>query len=293
MPTFGVARQYGKDIESLLLKLNNSNIDAYEIGFVYGIPQNFNYKIKNIAEKYKIKLSAHLPFYISWKNKEKIMNSINHLSQGVNFSLKLSTIAVFHLGFYGGKSYRVLKPKITSSICESIKLINNSLNLKQPVLGIETTGKTSEIGTLDEVIDICKTLTSDLVIPILDWAHIFARSNGKIPKSSIDFKNILDRIENELGIKNFYFHGSGVEYKNGQEKKHLSVKTCSPPLPYLFSVLNDHGYDYKLIVESPDAIKDTLWLKEVSKNPKKWFDYTQKSLINSMKSQQKNLIDFF
>ena len=129
MPEFGVARRYGKDIESLLLRLNQRDIDAYEIGFVYGIPQNFNYQIKNIAEKYKIKLSAHLPFYISWKNKEKIMNSINHLSRGVNFSLKLSTITVFHLGFYGGKSYRILKPKIISSICESIKLINSSFCL--------------------------------------------------------------------------------------------------------------------------------------------------------------------
>ncbi|MDH5441452.1 MAG: hypothetical protein OEY31_12700, partial [Candidatus Bathyarchaeota archaeon] len=120
-------------------------------------------------------------------------------------------------------------------------------------------------------------LSLDVAIPVIDWAHIFARANGRFPRTMDDFRLVLTRLEDELGLDNFYFHGSGIEYKNGQERRHLSVRTCRPPLPYLFAVLGDMGYDYSFIVESPDAmlLEDLAWLRRVSHNPKSWFSFAQ------------------
>ena len=147
-----------------------------------------------------------------------------------------------------------------------------------PVLGIETTGKRHEIGSLDEVLSIVNALSVEIAVPVVDWAHIFARSNGRFPRSVDDFSSVLTRLENETGIDTFYFHGSGIEYKDYRERRHLSVKTCKPPLPYLFAVLGDAGYDYRFIVESPNAIEDLAWLKQVSESPESWFDFTREQI---------------
>ena len=100
-------------------------------------------------------------------------------------------------------------------------------------LGIETTGRQAEIGTLEEVLEICSSLPLNIAIPVIDWAHLWARSNGSFPKKREDFENVLTKIENLFGINDFYFHGGGVEFKEGNEKRHLSVQTCLPPLPFL------------------------------------------------------------
>lgn len=270
MPIFGVARRYAKDVDIFLRKLHKNAIQAYEIGFVYGIPERFPEETTKLAEKLKIKLSGHIPFFISWSNEKRIFKSIEHLTRGIRFAAQLKTVAVFHLGYYGKVTFQELRNKIIEGIENAIKLAKEQCNLNHPVLGIETTGKRSEIGSIDEVLSIVSDLSTNLVIPVVDWAHIFARSNGKFPQSTDDFRLIVTKLENEIGLKNFYFHGSGIEYKNGNEKRHLSAKTCKPPLPYLFSVLNELGYDYTFIVESPDPINDVIWLKEVSLNPELW-----------------------
>ena len=271
MPVFGVARRYAKDINAFLRKLHESSIDAYEIGFAYGVPDNFPEETVKLAKELKIKLSGHIPFFLSWSSEEKVLKSVEHILRGVRFAARLQTIAVCHLGYYGAKSFEELKHTIIRGVNNAINLAKESHDFSNPVLGIETTGKKSEIGSLNEVLSVVSDLSMDVAVPVIDWAHIFARSNGKFPRNMDDFRLILTRLEDEMGIKKFYFHGSGIEYKNGHEKKHLSVKTFRPPLPYLFAVLNDAGYNYTLIVESPNAIEDLIWLREVSKSPEWWF----------------------
>jgi len=277
MPIFGVARRYGKDINALLRKLHENSIEAYEIGFVYGVRDRLPEETRKLAEELKIKLSAHIPFFISWSGEEKISKSIDHVSRGVRFASELQTIAVCHMGHYGGKNFAELKPTIVKAINDAIDLAEH-YNANSQVLGIETTGKKSEIGTLDEVMSIVNDLPTNVAVPVIDWAHMFARSNGKFPRTMDDFRLVLTRLENELGMRNFHFHGSGIEYKDGQEKQHVSVKTCKPPLPYLLAVLEEVGYDSTLIVESPDAINDLIWLKEVSRRPNSWFRFVERRL---------------
>ena len=276
MPVFGVARRYAKDMNAFLQKLHGNSIRAYEIGFPYGVPNTFPEETVKLAKELKIKLSGHIPFFLSWSSEEKEAKSVEHLLRGVKFAARLQTIAICHLGYYGAKDFEELRHTIVRGIDNAIHLAKEKHNFSNPVLGIETTGKKSEIGSLDEVLSVVSALPMDVAVPVIDWAHIFARSNGRFPQSIDDFRLILTRLEDEMGMKSFYFHGSGIEYKNGHEKKHLSVKTCRPPLPYLFAVLNDAGYDYTLIVESPNAIEDVIWLKEVSKSPEAWFSFVQK-----------------
>jgi len=289
MNRFGVAKRYDKDFNAVMKNLNDKNIDSFEIGFPYGIPDIFFKSSNESINRSRVKVSAHLPFYISWKNEEKTRNSISQLNRGLKFSIKYNTISVFHLGFYGNKSFKELKPIIVSSILESLEMLNNKeMNLAK--LGVETTGRQAEIGTLDEVLEICSSLPQN-IIPVIDWAHLWARSNGTFLTKRDDFENVLNKIERKFKTNTFYFHGGGVEFKNGNEKRHLSVKTCLPPIPFLLDVLEEKGYKYTMIVESPDAIKDALWLKQVSLNPKSLFSHAQKQIDDNV-DKQKRLSDY-
>jgi deoxyribonuclease-4 len=277
MPTFGVARRYANDIDAFLQKLHENSIGAYEIGFAYGVPNDFPEDTIKKAENLEIKLSGHIPFFISWSTEEKAINSIEHLSRGIKFASKAKTISVCHLGHYGTRTFEELRRRIVAGIKSAVDIAQAQNNQGGPVLGLETTGKKAEIGTVDEVLSIVADLSTNVAVPVIDWAHIFARSDGKFPQSMDDFRHILFRLENQLGIKSFYFHGSGIEYKNGQEKRHLSLKTCKPPLQYLMGTLRDAGYDYTLIIESPEAIEDLIWFKQVANNPEAYFDFVKKS----------------
>jgi deoxyribonuclease-4 len=278
MPIFGVARVYGKDINSFLQKLREQSVDAYEIGFAYGVRDDISEETVKLADNLGIKLSAHAPFFMSWSSEEKIQNSVEHILKGINFAARLHTITVYHMGYYGGKSFEELRLSILNGIDKAVKRATENYNFGEAVIGIETTGKKHEVGSLDEVSSLVNSLSQNVAIPVIDWAHIFARSDGKFPRKTDDFRRVLSKLETEIGLKRFYFHASGIDYKDGNEKKHQSVKTCKPPLPYLFAVLNEAGYDYTVIVESPEAIDDVLWLREVSKNPEAWFEFVQEKM---------------
>ena len=277
MQRLGVAKIYGKDINSFLPKLQQQGVEAYEIGFAYGVDEKIPNETIAIAKNCGIKLSGHIPFFISWVNEEKRLNSIKHFIKGMSFAARLETIAVCHMGYYGDKSFEQLKGQVISGIKEALNQVKQNFDIKKPVLGLETTGKKAEIGTLDEVILITKELP-EYVIPIIDWAHLFARSNGKFLRNVDNFYQVLCQLEIETNLKEFYFHVSGIEYKDGNERKHQSIKSCQPPLPYLFHVLNKAGYDYTAIIESPEAIDDLKWLKQMSKEPEQWFDFAENAL---------------
>jgi sugar phosphate isomerase/epimerase len=91
---------------------------------------------------------------------------------------------------------------------------------------------------------------------------------------------VIAKLE-DVSPKNFYFHGSGIEFKNFQEKRHLTAKTCAPPLPHLLQVLKEGGYEYTFIVESPNAIEDVLWLREVLEDPSGWIEFAERKMRES------------
>ncbi len=267
MPKFGVARKYAKDLSEYIVSLNQNNIDAYEMGFAYGIATDFPNETIELAKKHNIGLSCHLPFWINLGNSTEKKN-IDYLVSGLKIAEKLGSVAVFHLGFYGKKKFGDLKMDIVKSIHEALELSE----VKNGKLGIETTGKQEAIGTVDEIIELIRLIGDNKVVPVVDWAHLYARSNGVHPYTYQDFRGILEKVEREIGYRPFYFHCGGIEYKCGNELRHVSAKTFEPPAPHLFAALKDFDYkNFTYIVESPDSIEDVKWLKQVWDSPNEYF----------------------
>lgn len=68
MIKMGVARKYAKDLDCYIRKIAKEGVNAFEIGFAYGVPEMFPEEYLKCAEDCQVKLSGHLPFWINLEN---------------------------------------------------------------------------------------------------------------------------------------------------------------------------------------------------------------------------------
>ena len=181
-------------------------------------------ELGKIAKEKGITLSLHAPYYISMSSvdEEKRLNSINYIlasARAVN-AMGGDRIIV-HTGSCG---------KITRE--EALVLAKDTMALSQKALDAEglsnihicpeTMGKVNQLGTLYEVLELCKI--DERIIPCIDFGHLNARDLG-ILKTKDDFEKIFLEIKNQLGsdrFNNFHSHFSKIEYTTGGEKRHLT-----------------------------------------------------------------------
>ncbi|MBQ2266724.1 MAG: TIM barrel protein, partial [Clostridia bacterium] len=116
----------------------------------------------------------------------------------------------------------------------------------------ETMGKVNQLGTLYEVLELCKI--DERIIPCIDFGHLNARDLG-ILKDKNDFENILLEIKNQLGeyrFKNFHSHFSKIEYTTGGEKRHLTFEdeVYGPNFEPLMELVVKYGLNPTFVCES-------------------------------------------
>ena len=116
----------------------------------------------------------------------------------------------------------------------------------------ETMGKINQLGTLSEVMELCKV--DERFLPCVDFGHLNARTLGGI-KNIDDYAAILDEIENKLGferLKIFHVHFSKIQYTTGGEKCHLtfSDNEYGPDFEPLMELFAKRGLEPSVICES-------------------------------------------
>ncbi len=116
----------------------------------------------------------------------------------------------------------------------------------------ETMGKVNQLGTLNEVIELCKI--DESLIPCIDFGHLNARDLGSL-KSKTDFENIFNEIKNSLGsdrLNCFHSHFSKIEYTTGGEKRHLTFddNVYGPDFEPLMELTYKYGLSPTFICES-------------------------------------------
>jgi len=138
--------------------------------------------------------------------------------------------------------------------------------LKEEGIGIEirpeTTGKPTQFGTLEEILNLSSEIEG--VYPCLDFAHIYARSLGKINRRE-DFLLILEKCEEILGseiLKNLHIHVSGISYGPKGEKAHLRFEESEFNYKEFLMALIEKDVDAIVICESPTLEEDALLLQK-------------------------------
>jgi deoxyribonuclease-4 len=122
-------------------------------------------------------------------------------------------------------------------------------------LGLETTGKKFTFGTLEEIVNICKEVKG--CIPVVDFAHLFARDGGKI-----DYPKIFEGLK-PLKLKHLHTHYTSVLFNSKGEVKHLTWKVQKPPFLPLAKEILKRKLDITVISESPTLEQDSLEQKKV------------------------------
>ena len=228
-PLFGVAgfpinffsSKYRKKREDIFLWLKDLNLDALEIQCTYGVRMQEEQAIlyRKLAAEHGIYLTIHAPYYISLSslNNEVVERSKLEVKKAFELAKKLGvTRIIFHPGGGYGIDRRIGIEKIINAL-NSIESELDTENIKiYPEIG----GKVNQLGSLDEVIEICKRVK--YARPCIDFGHLHAREIGSMD-SVEKIVNVLKRIELELGrdiLEETHFHMYPIDYTGKGEKVH-------------------------------------------------------------------------
>ncbi|CAB3288610.1 Xylose isomerase domain protein TIM barrel [Methanocaldococcus lauensis] len=239
--------------------LRKLNLGAMELEFVKGVYMKEDYAKKLKEYGKDIVFSAHAPHFINLNANEeyKIKNSIERIIKTAKVLNNCGRNLVFHPGYYLKKSkettYNIIKSNI-QKILEKLELLNLNIMLRP-----ETSGRVSQFGDVDETLNLCYDLN---LLPCIDFAHIYARSRGRINNYD-SFCKILEKVENMLGknaIKDMHIHLSGIEYGKGGERRHLPLKESNFNYKDALKALKDFNTSGTVICESPLLEYDTVLL---------------------------------
>ena len=241
------------DVPDYIVKMG---LDCYEYQCGRGVNIGED-KAKQLGEKAKtagISLSLHAPYYISMSSveEEKRLNSVNYIlasARAVN-AMGGNRIVV-HTGSCG----KISREQALTLALDTMRLALDALDaegLSHIHICPETMGKVNQLGTLHEVIELCKI--DERLIPCIDFGHLNARDLG-ILKTTADFENIFISIKNELGtdrLKCFHSHFSKIEYTTGGEKRHLTFEDTvyGPDFEPVMELTYKYGCDPTFICES-------------------------------------------
>lgn len=238
------------------------DLDAFEYSFGRGIRLGTEgaKAIRAEAEKYGIQLSVHMPYFINLATEEdeKKVKNIGYFVDSLKVAEALGAKrAVFHPGSASGGDRGAILQRAKVFFKEIIAALDD-MNLMNVTLCAETMGKINQLGSLEEVIELCNV--DERVWPTIDFGHLHCRGLGAI-NSKEDYAAILDKLENGIGTeraKTMHVHFSRIEYTKGGEKMHHTFADVQygPEFMPLAELIAERGYEPVFICESKGTMAE-------------------------------------
>jgi len=219
--------------------------------------------IRQAASENCITLTCHGPYWINLNaaDKKKLHASINYVLDSARIAHMCGGWSVcFHAAYY----MKMEKPKAYESVKNSLKSIVSTLQNEGVKIWIrpEFAGKTSQWGGIEELVKASQEV--DMVMPCIDFAHVYARSIGTANKYE-DYAKILEYMEKHLGreaLNNMHIHMEGIAYGNTGERRHTNLKESNINYKAVVKTWKDFGLKGVVISESPNIEEDALFLKK-------------------------------
>lgn len=202
-------------------------LDLFEYSFGRGVRVS-SATAKEIGAKcdeFGVEMSVHAPYFINFASPEpeKAENSVNYILS----SLKILKCfggerCVFHAGAQGKDTREEAFARTKYKFARTLERIAEEPDFADLIVCPETMGKQAQIGTVEEVIELCKM--GENVYPCVDFGHINALYGG-ILKSAADFETIVKKLFDGLGerkTKNMQVHFSKIQYGAKGEIRHLT-----------------------------------------------------------------------
>lgn len=210
------------------------------------------------AKKEGVKMSFHTPYFISLSGvvPEKRLNSINYIRQSLDAAklLGAGTIVV-----HTGSAAKITREEAMSLCRDTLEKTLLAVDTYGIKIGLETMGKVNQLGTLDEVIELCKI--DPAFVPVVDFGHLNARDLGGVFNSADDYIRVFEKISNSLGAdiaENLHCHFSKIEWTGSGEKRHLTFEDTvyGPGYEALMEVIYKNNLSPTIICESAGTQSD-------------------------------------
>ena len=254
--------------------LRGRGLDAYEYQAGNGLTAG-EASLRKVGDEAKangILMSLHSPYYISLSGVEleKRLNSIRYIQQSLRAAefLGADTIVV-----HTGSAAKITRAEAMSYASDTLYKLLESTETDIHI-GLETMGKLNQLGTLEEVLTLCKL--DRRLYPVVDFGHLNCRGRfesgvfdglseptptGGVFVTADDYRAVFDKIANRLGdeyARTLHCHFSKIEYTKQGEKKHMkfSDEGFEPPFEPLMEAIIREGLAPRIISESAGTMAE-------------------------------------
>ena len=249
--------------------ISQMGLNAFEYPFVRGVNMNDDTALilSEQANKYNVEFSVHSPYYVNFAspNEELVKKSFNYIMQCLH-TLKImgGKRVVIHPGSLTKQTRVEAYNNVKKRFTELIEMVYAG-GYNDMLLCPETMGRTSYIGSVDEIVEICKI--DKCIIPAFDFGHINAITNGSL-KTKDDFRKVIDKAFDAIGdrAKDMHIHFSKIEYGLNGEIRHLTMADTlyGPEFAPLAEILHEYKMSPFIISESGGTMaEDALLLKQI------------------------------
>ncbi|MCS7107225.1 MAG: TIM barrel protein [Acidilobaceae archaeon] len=263
----GVPLDYKGAIEGVPQYLRSIGLDAMEYEAVHGvkISEARARRLGEEAERNDVVMSLHAPYYINLASKERDVfeRSIQRVVESLLAAEWMGAEAVvIHSGYYKGHASR---EDALKRVIDGYREALSRVDVRRAKISPEIMGKASQVGTVEEAVEICRNVGR--CKPCIDWAHLYARAEGKYVITQEDVIKVLEYLERELGreaVSPIHSHFSKIKYGRGGEREHLTLsQQGGPEWAIVCKTYLELGYSAVTISESPILDKDALVMKGI------------------------------
>lgn len=244
-------------------------LDAYEYQAGNGLTAGIA-TLRAIGEKARehgIAMSLHTPYFISLSSaeEEKRLKSVDYILRSLTAAeaLNADTI-VIHCGGVAKMTREEGMALSKSTLEKLLSELPQDLSIR---LGLETMGKINQLGTVEEVLELCSL--DPRLYPVVDWGHLNARNLGGYFPDTDSYRRVFDQIGSVLGDKyarTLHCHFSKIEFGKGGEKKHLTFSDTEfgPEFEPLAEAIAREDLAPRIICESAGTMaEDALEMKQL------------------------------
>ena len=240
--------------------IKDIGLDAYEYEAGNGLSASPSMlsAVGNEARARGVKMSFHTPYFISLSGlvTEKRLNSIRYIRESLDAAALLGaeTIVV-----HSGSAAKISREEAMSLAKDTLIRTLEAVDTHGIKIGLETMGKINQLGTLEEVIELCKL--DSAFVPVVDFGHLNARDVGGVFNTADDYLRVFDKIDRALGAQvaeNLHCHFSKIEWTGSGEKRHLTFEDeiYGPDFEPLVETIYKHNLSPTIICESAGTQSD-------------------------------------
>ena len=254
-----------RSTEAGIERIAELGLGCMEVEFVQGVKMSPEVAVSvgELAARKNVVLTAHGPYFVNLNavERQKVHMSKERILQTARIAALFGARSItFHAAFYlkstPAETYAMVKRHL-QEVMNTLRKEGNKVTISP-----EVTGKSSQFGTLEELLQLSSEIEG--ILPCIDFSHWHART-GKA-NSYQEFLAVLGQIEKKLGrrgLDNMHIHLSGIAYGRKSEIKHLMLRDSDLHYAELLKALKERRAKGVVICESaPYLEQDALLLQQ-------------------------------